>query len=213
MSKLTKKTIQKLAVLRTLTLWQRGPYGSLRLQTIMFAADKLNKTKIFTFKKYYLGQYSEGISDALNALRAAGVLTSLFDGPAERLKAEVSLQTADKVRKLFTHAFPQWERELKRAFHQWGNLSNDSILKKAHEDAVFTEMRHGQVIFKSTINDTIDVPELNRETAEELADLVDERFTRELRKRIFAATKKPADPIDWRRVYFDEPQQRSKKAV
>jgi hypothetical protein len=204
MAKLSKATIQKLAVLRALTLWKRGAYGPVRLQKTMFAVDKENALRLFTFKKYYLGQYSEEISGALNSLRAAGRLQSSFDGPSERLQAMVSPQAAKKIRQLFAHAFPEWEKQLNKAFPDWGYLSNNSILKKAHGDATFTKTIHDDVIFDSNIKEMIDIPELSDETAKELADLVDEKLGATLRKRIFAAVKVAAGSEDWRSLYFGD---------
>jgi hypothetical protein len=67
MAKLGRETVQRLAVLRALTLWRRGPYGPVRLQKTMFRADQNHpeQKRLFTFKKYYLGQYSQQIAEAL----------------------------------------------------------------------------------------------------------------------------------------------------
>src|SRR5262249_34793508 len=153
------------AVLRALTLWRRGAYGPVRLHKTMFAADKNNPhKKLFTFKKYYLGQYSAEISSALNSLRASGRLESAYDGPAERLKAVVPADLEKKIRKLFETAFPEWEKELRKVFREWGYLSNDKILKKAHEDASYRESEHEQVIFESKLPETTDIPDLSEAT-------------------------------------------------
>jgi hypothetical protein len=210
MARLSKATIQKLAVLRALSLWKHGAHGPVRLQKIMFAADFPNARKLFTFQKYYLGQYSEEISAALNSLRAGGWLTSQFDGPAERLEAVVSAGAADKIRSLFTLAFPKWENELKQAFSKWGHLPNDKILKQAHDDVAGTKTVRGQLIFESNLPAMVDVAGVSPAAVEELTVLVDERFTHELRQRLGTATKIPATSTDWRGLYFGESAPRKK---
>ena len=82
MAKLAKETIQRLAVLRALSMWRTGAFGPVRLQKTLFYADKRNPRRkhIFTFKKYYLGQYSPEVSDALNSLRASGRLRCTYAG-------------------------------------------------------------------------------------------------------------------------------------
>ena len=214
MAKLAKETIQKLAVLRALTLWRKGAYGPVCLHKTMFAADNNNPHKrLFTFKKYYLGQYSTEVSNALNSLRASGRLQIAYDGPAERLKAVVSPDLEKKIRKLFEAAFPQWEKELRKVFREWGYLSNDKILKKAHEDLTYKESEHDQVIFESKLPATIEVPDLSEATAERLTDLVDERFVSFLRGRLLKAVKVPAKASDWRRLYFGETPEKGKAAL
>jgi hypothetical protein len=212
MAKLTKSTIHRLAVLRALSLWQRGAYGALRLHKILFAADKHSTSKLFTFKKYYLGQYSEDVSEALNALRSAGRLRASFDGPAERLIPIIAPVSAARIDKLFTAGFPKWMRALRGAVQEWGRLSHDNVLKKAHEDATRTENTHDHVIFASTLPDLVDVPGLSAEAAEELTDLVDEKLSSTLRERPTAAAKAPVHASNWRQAYFGE-SPRTRKAV
>jgi hypothetical protein len=206
MVKLAKETIQRLAVLRALALWRNGAFGPVRLQKTLFYADKNNdpRKRIFTFKKYYLGQYSPEVSDALNALRSSGRLECVFDGPAERLKALVSAKVKTELERLFRSSFPRWESALPAVFDEWGYLSNDKILKKAHDDPSYTESQHDQVIFKSALADRIAVPGLDEETAEKWTDLVDPRLWTFLLDRMQNAAKAKVKATDWRQ-FFAEP--------
>lgn len=204
MANIKRETIRSLAVLRVLFLWQHGAYGPVRLHKTMFAADRASSQHIFTYKKYYLGQYSQNISDALNTLQSAGRLKSIYDGPAERLKAVLSLESILKIKKLFSRGFPEWEKKLKEAFSVWGYLTNDQILKKAHEDATYTETIHDQIILESTLPAIVSVPSLDDEDAEELNDLVDDRLVPFLKGRIQKACKIPAADINWRHLVFGE---------
>ncbi len=204
MAKLARATIQKLAVLRALGLWNQGVYGPVRLHKTLFFADKLNKPgcRLFTFKKYYLGQYSHEIAEALNVLRTAGKLLCRFDGPAERIAAKESNQSLKKIKLLFANYYPEWDKELMKAFHDWGYLTNDQILVKAHDDPSYTESEFGKVIFKTGLKNEVDLPALAADTAEQLTDLVDGELAVQLRNRLIRAFKRPAKTVDWRTRYF-----------
>ncbi len=108
MAVLTKQTIQRLAVLRALSMWRRGAYGPMRLHKTLFFADKDAPApwRLFTFKKWLLGQYSDEIADALNALREAGTISTSYDGPSERLKVEVTTDTRRQLADFFRMYFP-----------------------------------------------------------------------------------------------------------
>ncbi len=206
MATLSRQTIQRLAVLHTLSKWQRGAYGPVRVQKTLFFADQANDplSRFFTFRKYYLGQYSREISDALNALRDSGRLKCVFAGPAERLQVTLSTESKQKIAKLFRQRFPKWEKGLKQAFLRWAYLRNDDLLNKAHDDPAYTQAQHDQIIFESSLPDEIDIPLLDEESAEKLTDLVDERLAKETLKRMLQAVKTPAKNTNWRERYFDE---------
>jgi len=204
MARLSKEAIQRLAVLHTLAMWQHGAYGPVRLHKTLFFADKEAKPDraIFTFKKWRLGQYSDEIAEALNALQEAGRISSQYDGPAERLKAEIPTLIRLQVASLFQSAFPEWEASLQRAFKEWAYLNNDSIIERAHDDPTYKTSEYGEVIFSSFGSAYVDIPEFDAEAAENLSDLVDVRLQRGLAKRLAEAVERPAKREDWRAIYF-----------
>jgi len=206
MPALSKQTIQRLAVLHALAKWQKGAYGPVRLQKTLFFADKESppEWRLFTFKKWRLGQYSDEVSESLNALRRAGRVNSWYDGPSERLKAEIPAASKRRLAAVLRDYFPEWSANLDAAFAKWAYLNNDAIIELAHDDPTYKARNHGEVIFSSFEPDCVELVGLDDESAEELSDLVDVRLQRGLAKRLAAALERPAQGEDWRKIYFAE---------
>jgi hypothetical protein len=207
---LSKETIQRLAVLRAVSMWASGAYGPVRVHKTLFFADKTAGDKewhLFTFKKWQLGQYSDEIADGLNALRAAGCIDTVYDGPSERIIATVSSKTETKIKQLFRDFFPVWHKALTPAFKEWAYLTADDVIKKAHEDASYTKRQHGEVIVESFDWEVVSFTGLSDEDAESLNDTVDPRFQRGLSDRTEAACRKTLTGGDWRHIYFGDQKQ------
>ena len=214
MAVLSKKTIQRLAVLHSLSLWQRGAYGPVRLHKTLFFADKdtAPEWRLFTFKKWFLGQYSDEIAQALNALAQAGTVTTRYDGPSERIIANLSKLVREDLADFFSVYFPEWSENLTQAVQQWAYLSNDNIIRKAHEEPSYRNAERGEVIFASFGADCVEFPDLDDEVAEGLSDLVDARFQQGLVKRLRRAVERPARGEDWRHIYFGDRPRTGKRA-
>ena len=205
MATLDKKTIQKLAALRALGMWSRGAYGPLRLQKTLFFADKDNipEWRIFTFKKWRLGQYSDELSESLNDLDSAGRINQIFDGPSTRIKAVMPPRTKHKVAKFFRSYFPAWNVGLTKAFRTWAYLTNDQIIKKAHDDLTYKQNAHGDTIFES-FSGSVEFPELDDDDAEDISDFVDFRLQQNIVKRTKRAAERNVRSEDWRSIYFPD---------
>jgi len=207
-AKLSRETVQRLAVLKALSLWQNGAYGPVRVHKVLFFTDKkasaTSRRNLFTFKKWALGQYSDEIASALNGLRTSGRLRNVFDGPAERLTAIIPRPAQVMIDEFFESWYPELDKDMAVVFDEWGYLSNAEIIRKAHEDHTYTESEKGEIIWESTLPDVVEIAELSDDDAENLSDLVDPRLFLALRDRLQEAVKIPAKHSDWRRRYFCE---------
>jgi hypothetical protein len=215
MAKLSRKTIQRLGVLRALSLWQNGADGKVRLQKTLFFADKRNDPdkRLFTFKKYFLGQYSPEVSEALNALHKSTKLECHFDGPAERLSVSLPQPVREAIEKIFSRTFPAWEKTLAESFREWAYLPNREMLEKAHDDPSYTEQEFDQIIFEGSLPESVDVP-IDAATAERLTDFVDENLSDFLKERLGQAMRTRNEPAgDWRKLYFEEDNPPKRTAV
>jgi uncharacterized protein YwgA len=206
MAVLSKATIQRLALLRALSMWRHGAYGPVRLHKTLFFADRDNdpEWRLFTFKKWWLGQYSDEVSEKLNDLQEAGRIHCVYDGPSERIQADLSSSTTRELRQFFDSFFPKWSTALKSAFKTWAYLSNDDIITKAHDDTSYTKSKHGDIILESFDSECVTFERLDDEVAENLSDLVDVRLQTGLLKRLSASVEKPIKSEDWRHIYFGE---------
>jgi hypothetical protein len=206
MAVLSKATVQRLAVLRALSMWRNGAYGPVRLHKTLFFADRDNEPewRLFTFKRWWLGQFSDEVSDKLNDLRQVGRISCVYDGPSERICAELPIAMARALRQFFDSYFPKWTTGLKSAFKTWAYLSNDDIIRKAHDDPSYTKSQHGNIILESFQCQLVTFEELDDELAENLSDLVDVRLQTGLLKRLYASVDEPIKAEDWRQIYFGE---------
>jgi hypothetical protein len=207
MPTLSKTTIQKLAVLRAVSLWKaKGAFGTLRIQkTLFFADDQAARSRscpIFTFKRWKLGQYSDDIAAALNGLRDARRIETAFDGESERISASISPESDKRVEAFFHEFFPAWSKALVSAFKEWGYLPNDEIIANAHDHESYKASQHGEVILESSVADRMEFGSLDSDEAEFLLDLVDERLQRGFEMRGQQAAGRPAKGEDWRKTYF-----------
>lgn len=205
MAFLTKRTIQKLAVLHAVSHWRKGAYGSLRLQKTLFFADSETadqEWRLFTFKRWKMGQYSDEVSGALNSLQSAGRIETHFDGPSQRIEASISTKLKSRIGRLFRGYFLEWNEALGASFQQWAYLTNDQILTKAHDDPTYKQSQHGQIIAESALADRVNLIGMGENEAEALTDFVDPLFGRTVRVRLQKASKRTRTAEDWRSVYF-----------
>ena len=203
---LTRETVQRLAVLRALMQWSKGAYGPVRLQKTLFFADKENdpKWRFFTFKKHYLGQYSDEVSEVLNQLQKAERVETHYDGPSQRIVANISWKTREMLTDFFDTYFAPWSMAFDKAFKEWAYLNSDDVIRRAHSDATYTKAKFGEMIFRSQLAAFIEFEGLSFGCGEYLSDLVDDRLHRNLQNRLTMALEKPVAGEDWRSKYFPE---------
>lgn len=205
MATLSKQTIQRLAVLHTLALWKSGAYGPVRLHKTLFFADKDaadDRWRLFGFKKWWLGQYSDEVASVLNDLQHAGRVETIYDGPSARIRARISAQMRRRIGGFFDEYFAEWSMALLPAFRKWAYLSNDSIITRAHDDATYKTTDHGELIFSSFASQEVEFQGLDDECAEQLSDFVDAKLHNVLRRRVALAAERTPQSEDWRQVYF-----------
>jgi len=202
---LTRESIESLAVLRAISEWQTGAFGPLRIHKTLFFADKGNDLDwtLFTFKRWYLGQYSDTIAAAMNRLRNCGRIRSAYDGPSERIRAVLSPVERGRLRALFATHFSKWTRGFKTAFSEWAYLTNDQIVRKAHDDPSYTISKHGEIILESRLPELVEFSDLSDDEAESLTDMVDDRLQTEIASRLARAVNRKVRAEDWKHIYFD----------
>ena len=198
----SKETLQRLATLHAISNWgDSGAFGEMRVQKTLFFADKNSGERhILTFKKWDYGQYSEDVAKCLNAIRAAGRLESEFGGQAIRIYATIGPHAKRLIAKALKCNFSSWFAEFGKAFSEWAYLPNEEILDRAHRDASFTENERGDVIFASSISDTIELLGITDDEAEQLADLVDPVLNLRIHRGIERALMLDDQIPDWRKI-------------
>jgi hypothetical protein len=202
MAKLSKRTLQRLAVLRALHLWERGAFGPIRIHKVLFFAERdLEASRFFTFRRWHRGQYSKDIANALNGLRASGQIKIVFDGPSNRIAVDAQDRLIETTTKLFSDRFPAWTSSLLRSHQSLGYRKTDEIIGIAHGDQSHFESKPGQVIHRSNVGDAVDV-DISDFTAEFLSDSVDDQLRTELVIKLKDAVNRPVRNMDWRSDFF-----------
>jgi hypothetical protein len=202
MAKLSKRTLQRLAVLRALLLWRRGAFGPLRVhKTLFFTEDNHGLERFFDFKKWHLGQFSEDIEESLNDLAIAGRMTFVCDGSSVRLMPSISGDLRRLLERVFDDNFKAWTAALREAVDTKGYLVNEQILEEAQRHASYTGSSKGEIIARSTINDAVEI-DIDADDAESLSESVDPHFSRILKSQMAKARSQPFEAEDWRAIYF-----------
>lgn len=202
MAKLSKQTLQRLAVLRTLFLWKRGAFGPLRVhKTLFFAEDKHQSQRFFNFKRWEHGQFSEDIAESLNDLLNAGRITFVFDGPSVRLLPKTAPELRAAVERMFDDSFTAWTSALKETQEVIGYLANEQIVEQARRHTSYSTFSKGQIIATSTLEEMVEI-DMDSDEAESLSEAVDPHITRILRSQMAKASTQPFQAEDWRAIYF-----------
>jgi hypothetical protein len=201
--RLSKRTVQRLAVLYTLSMWRRGAYGPVRVHKTLFFAQKKNRDCLFTFKNYVHGQYSRDVDIILNSLQEAGRLKVHFDGASARLQPQMPRGVKSQLERLLSQSLPEWYRGLKTSFKKFAYMKNEEIIEKAHDDNSLTSSQRDEIICKSTLTDSVEISGINAKWAERLSDLVDARLHRILVERFEQTGKSQQTHANWRELFDD----------
>lgn len=206
MAKLSKRTLQRLAVLRALLLWRRGAYGALRVhKTLFFSEEKHGSQRFFDFKRWHYGQFSDEIENSLNDLSHSGRMNLVFDGACVRLVPNLAGDLQATIERLFEVHFSAWNIALLETQDLQGYWINDQILEEAHRHQSHLSSVPGQIIAKATIGEYVEI-NIDEDEAESLSESVDPHFTRILKRQMDKACAEPFEAEDWRAIYFaDEP--------
>src|ERR1700722_2267940 len=151
MAKLSKRTLQRLAVLRALLLWRRGAYGPLRVhKTLFFSEEKHGSQRFFDFKRAQYGQFSEEIEESLGDLAHSGRMDFVFDGACVRLVPNVSSDLRSTIERVFEQHFNAWNVALLETQGIQGYWVNDQIIEEAHRHQSYLSSVHGQILANAT---------------------------------------------------------------
>ncbi len=210
MAKLSKQTLQRLAVLRALVLWKHGAYGPLRVhKTLFFTEEKHPSERFFDFKRWMHGQFSEEIDASLNDLARAGRMAFVCDGPSVRLVAQLPDDLRQTLERVFEDNFRAWTAALKETHDTIGYLVNDQLLEEAHRQESYTNSSRGELIARSTFADAVEI-DIDSDEAEALSECVDPDFARLLKRQMDQACQQPFEAEDWREIYFADEKPVSK---
>lgn len=206
MAALARRTIQRLAILRAVSLWGKGgAYGPLRVQkTLFFAGSSLPDEHFFTFEKGRHGQYSDEVTTSLNVLKRAGKIDVDFAADADRIYTTVPASAANMIISLFEHSFSTWNAALLESFSEWGYKPNSEIYQNSHAHPSYTDNAEGAVLCDGSLPEVSEIQYLSSDDAESLSDLVDPIYQRRTHERMLAALDLPNCPqSNWQELFSE----------
>ena len=204
MAMLSKKAIQRLALLRTLSVWPKGADGPALIHRALFAAEKLAKNRqwrLFGFKQGRFAEYSDEVASALNDLQRAGRIETIYDGPSARIRAKVPTALRKRIDRFFDDYFPEWRKALLRESRKSAR-GDHALVRHARNGGTSEKDDRTQPIFCSFRSSAVEFKDLDADVAEQLSDFADTKLQGVLRQRIVLAAKRPRRDENWRQIYF-----------
>ncbi len=208
-------TFKRLFLLNLVDGFRDGSYGLMRLHKIAYIAERdPDGMKVFEFKRYLHGQYSETldmIKDQLISMRYISVLPlekaktihlNLPDGKELALNVGGNLYTItdrsimnfyrDALRRISTDL----EKAIYRAIKEYGYLPEDELLRRCYEFPEFVETQFEDTIFESRLPDQIRAIGLSQDDCEELELSLNPKFV--------SAMARIAEGMDRSRIDMDK---------
>lgn len=214
-STISADTFKRLFLLNLVDGFRAGSYGLMRLHKIAYIAQRDPQgMKVFEFKRYLHGQYSETldmIKDQLISMRyitalplekAKTIHLNLPDGKELALNVGGNLYTVtdrtimnfyrDALRRISTDL----DKAIYRAIREYGYLAEDELLRRCYEFPEFVETQFEHIIFESKLPDQIKVAGLSQDDCEELELSFNPKF--------ISAMAKIAEGMDQSRLDLDK---------
>lgn len=188
-------TFKRLFLLNLVDGFRDGSYGLMRLHKIAYIAERDPQgMKVFEFKRYLHGQYSETldiIKDQLISMRyitalpldtAKTIHLNLPDGKKLALNMAGNLYTiTDRTIMNFygdalRHVSPELDDAIHRAISDYGYLPEDKLLTRCYEFPEFVDTQFEDIIFESKLPEQIKVTGLSPDDCEELELSLNPKF-------------------------------------
>jgi len=178
---ISKEAFKKLFLLYAISRFKKGVFGKKRLHKIVYIIERELEIKPFEFKKYFYGQYSEGMDEIQDQLLSMGYLLA---APLNTTSSEYSgnlFTLADKdlayyYSILMEKIHPSLTRKIDTVINDYGYLSEKDLVEKAYSFPEFIHAKPDDTIFSEELPDTLDANGLSDDDIEELEIGLNPRF-------------------------------------
>lgn len=180
MGVISKDTFKRLFLLYLINEFKDGAYGKLRLSKIAYFIARKFDLKIFEYKWYHYGQFSENLSDILEQLISMGYITSLPLDTEKGNKYTVRSEIQDYSSIIST--IPGLIEKTKEIVGTWGYASEEKIINEAYGFDEVKGLKCNDMIFYENLPDEIELKNLDEEICEELDLAFNPRFIASMEK-------------------------------
>jgi len=107
MGRISASTLRRIYLLYLLSRFEKGAFGAVRVQKVTYISEREAPTKVFGYKRYHFGEYSQTLDDLKDQLESMG---------CDRARLNVIGRDANPIHSYterdFTAAFGQQRRQL-----------------------------------------------------------------------------------------------------
>jgi hypothetical protein len=195
MGTISADAFRRIYLLYLLGRFQRGSFGHVRLQKVAYVAERdYPQFRPFKYKRYHFGQYSEQLNDLKDQLASMGYVAAVplhasrvirFKVPQSEEVVEINFggnryyvregSSLAYYREVLAAISPSVPSAIERAVHDYGYLKEEELLKRCYQFPEFIGLADEDIIFESTLGDTVEI-DLPDEECEELEAAMNPRF-------------------------------------
>ena len=167
MGSISVNTLRRLYLLYLIGRYQKGVYGSKRLQKLTFLSEYDRDKRPFSFIKYTHGQYSEELADMVAQLATLGyvAVTSLDTVHVDELGIEssgsryvlTSRANLGLYRQVLAATDPSIPERINATITKWGWESTDKLIEYCYSLPEFQKVAFGEVVVSSDLPDSIEI--------------------------------------------------------
>jgi len=177
---ISKDTFKRLFLLYLINEFKDGAYGKLRLLKIAYFIEREFDSKLYEYKWHHYGEYSEDLSDILEQLISMGFVSSFpFEkGKGNKYKVREEIKDYSAI----IDVIPGLKEKTKEMIITWGYAPQQKIIDFAYSFDEVKGLACGDVIFRESLPDRIELKGLDGESCEELDLAFNPRFIAAMEK-------------------------------
>lgn len=193
-STISADTFRRIFLLNIVDGFRDGSYGLMRLHKITYIVEReRQRKKVFEFRKYKHGQYSETLDVTKDQLISMGYITAVPLETAKVIQFKLAGKTVDVnlggniyriadrtvmdfYRDSFRDISPDLVGVIQEAIDSYGYLAEEQLLRRCYEFPEFVKTNFEDIIFESDLPEQIEVAGLSHDECEELELSLNPRF-------------------------------------
>ena len=185
-STVSADAFRRIFLLNIVDGFRDGSYGLMRLHKITYIVQREPQVKkMFEFRKYKHGQYSETLDITKDQLISMGYITAVPLETAKIIRLKLGGKTVDVTvggniyritdrtvmtfyRDSLRRISPDLVGVIQAAVDRYGYLAEEELLRRCYEFPEFVKTKFENTIFASNLPDQIEAAQLSHDDCEEL---------------------------------------------
>lgn len=177
MGQISADTLQRLYTLFIIESFEKGVFGSTRLQKVTYFSEKEAALKPFEFINHDHGEYSHDLQSTTEQLISMGYVKAFPLDTGEHGNAYIPSEPGlfETHKEILGRISPELVDILLACVDEYGYLPQDILLKRAKEDELYKASSFGDVIIASNVEEHV-TTDLNDDECEDLELALNPRF-------------------------------------